>query len=240
MRDVHLYPCFIPNLHMCTAREFLPRYMGSPARERLGSALWGVHNACIVLVCSACKTWTRVVWSLYGSYVLCVFHVCVQNQMQMYPPYFMSGVPQGQRAYFPTVASFRPWQGTPMHGRTYGFMPNQRRAMGGGGPRPQMPRPSGQQRLGSGTRSGMDRMQQQTGQQASTPCTVGQCITLVFLSVLQLELRLECLSNETLHGHVYKSAGYTNEILGGSNTADTMYSLLSVLLSPDEVQPNSS
>ena len=88
--------------------------------------------------------------------------------MQVYPPYFMPGVPQGQRAYFPTVASFRPWQ-APMHGRNYGFMPNQRRAMGGG-PRPQIPRASGQQRLGGGARGGMDRMQQQqqaalTGQQ---------------------------------------------------------------------------
>ena len=84
-------------------------------------------------------------------------YVAVQNQMQMYPPYFMSGVPQNQRAYFPTVANFRPWQGTPMHGRTFGFVPNQRRAMGGG-PRQQMPRPGGQQRIGG--RGGIDRMQQ--------------------------------------------------------------------------------
>lgn len=83
-----------------------------------------------------------------------------QNQMQVYPPYFMSGVPQGQRAYFPTMTSFRPWQGGPMHGRAaYGFMPNQRRPMG---PRNMGPRPSGQQRLGGG-RGGMDRMQQQPG-----------------------------------------------------------------------------
>lgn len=51
-----------------------------------------------------------------------------------------------------------------MHGRAYGFMPNQRRPMG---PRNQMgPRPSGQQRLGGG-RGGMDRMQQQPGGMAN-------------------------------------------------------------------------
>lgn len=84
-----------------------------------------------------------------------------QNQMQMYPPYFVSGVPQGQRAFFPTMtANYRPWQGTPMHGRAFGFMPNQRRAMGGG-PRPQMPRPGGQR---MGGRGGMDRMQQSSMQ----------------------------------------------------------------------------
>lgn len=80
-----------------------------------------------------------------------------QNPMPVYPsPYFMSGVPQGQRAYFPMATSFRPWQGGPMHGRAYGFVPNQRRPMG---PRTNMPRPTGQ-RLGPG-RGGMDRMQQQ-------------------------------------------------------------------------------
>lgn len=83
-----------------------------------------------------------------------------QNQMQVYPsPYFMSGVPQaGQRAYFPTMPSFRPWQGGPMHGRAYGFVPNQRRPPVG--PRNNMPRPSNQ-RLGGTGRGGMDRMQQQ-------------------------------------------------------------------------------
>ena len=81
--------------------------------------------------------------------------------MQVYPPYFMSGVPQGQRAYFPAaVTGFRPWQGGPMHGRAYGFVPNQRRPVA---PRGQMPRPSGQQRLGGGARGGMDRMQQPQG-----------------------------------------------------------------------------
>lgn len=43
-----------------------------------------------------------------------------------------------------------------MHGRTYGFVPNQRRPMG---PRTNMPRPSGQ-RIGGAGRGGMDRMQQ--------------------------------------------------------------------------------
>ena len=71
----------------------------------------------------------------------------------------MSGVPQGQRAYFPAMTNFRPWQGGPMHGRAFGYVPNQRRPMSG--PRAQMPRPSSQQRLGGGTRGGMDRMQQQ-------------------------------------------------------------------------------
>ena len=46
-----------------------------------------------------------------------------------------------------------------MHGRAYGFIPNQRRPIG---PRNQMPRPSGQ-RLGAGTRGGMERMQQPQG-----------------------------------------------------------------------------
>ena len=92
----------------------------------------------------------------------------LQNQMHVYPPYFMSGVPaQGQRAYSPTMTSFRPWQGGPKHGRTaYGFVHNQRRP--GLGPRTQMPRPSSQQRMGGGTRGGMDRMQQQQ-QQGSMP-----------------------------------------------------------------------
>lgn len=80
-----------------------------------------------------------------------------QNQMQVYQPYFMSGVPQGQRAYFPPMTSFRPWQGGPMHGRAFGFVPNQRRPVG---PRTNMPRPSGGQRLGGAGRGGMDRMQQ--------------------------------------------------------------------------------
>lgn len=59
-----------------------------------------------------------------------------------------------------------------MHGRAYGFVPNQRRPMG---PRTNMPRPSGQ-RLGGAGRGGMDRMQQQQGampnQQVSSLCEV--------------------------------------------------------------------
>lgn len=59
------------------------------------------------------------------------------------------------------MTGFRPWQGAPMHGRaTYGFVPNRRPL---GGPRTQMPRPSSQQRMGGGTRGGMERMQQQQG-----------------------------------------------------------------------------
>ena len=116
-----------------------------------------------------------------------------QNQMQMYPPYFVSGMPQDQRAYFPSVANFRPWQGTPMQGTNFGFVPNQGRAMGGGplqsmphprgplqpmphpggplqpmphpgGPLQPMPHPGGQHMGGHG---GMDRMQQQ--QQPAMP-----------------------------------------------------------------------
>ena len=52
--------------------------------------------------------------------------------------------------------------GAPMHGRTFGFVPNQCRAMGGG-PRQQMPRPGGQQRH-IGRCGGIDRMQQQSKQ----------------------------------------------------------------------------
>ena len=59
-----------------------------------------------------------------------------QNQMQMYPPFYSGGIlPQGQRAYFPAMTGFRPWQGGPMH-RPYGqFMPQRNRPMG---PRGQM------------------------------------------------------------------------------------------------------
>lgn len=91
----------------------------------------------------------------------------------------MSGVPQGQRAFFPPVANFRPWQGTPMHGRTFGFMPNQRRAMGGGGPRQQMPRPGGQQRIGG--RGGMDRMQQSSMQSQQVSLSHVRCDTIVVM-----------------------------------------------------------
>lgn len=55
----------------------------------------------------------------------------IQNQMQMYPPFYSGGIiPQGQRAYFPAMTGFRPWQGGPMH-RPYGqFMPQRNRPMG--------------------------------------------------------------------------------------------------------------
>ena len=56
----------------------------------------------------------------------------------------------------PTVANFRPWQGTPMHGGTFGFVPNQRAMRGG--PHQQMPRPGGQLHIGG--HGGIDRMQQ--------------------------------------------------------------------------------
>lgn len=76
-----------------------------------------------------------------------------QGQMQMYPMQ-MYGIPQGQRAYFPAMTGFRPWQSGPMQ-RPYGFMPQRNRAVA---PRGQMglgrmanpqpaPRMGGQQRI---------------------------------------------------------------------------------------------
>jgi len=55
-----------------------------------------------------------------------------QNQMQMYPPFYSGGIlPQGQRAYFPAMTGFRPWQGGPMHRPYGGFVPQRNRPIGG-------------------------------------------------------------------------------------------------------------
>ena len=97
--------------------------------------------------------------------------IILQNQMQMYPPYFMSGgLPQGQRAYFPTMTSFRPWQGGPVHRGPYSFVPGGRRGPMGprGGQMGGMSRANNpQQRMGGG--GGQRAMQQQGGGMQQQP-----------------------------------------------------------------------
>ena len=52
--------------------------------------------------------------------------------MQMYPPFYSGGIlPQGQRAYFPAMTGFRPWQGGPMHRPYGGFVPQRNRPISG-------------------------------------------------------------------------------------------------------------
>ena len=93
--------------------------------------------------------------------------------MQMFPPFYM---PQAQRAaFFPSMTSFRPWQGGPVHrpyGGSYVHSGNQRhRPMGPrGGQMGSMNRANNPQRMGQ-------RGMQQTQQSSTLP---NQQVTSLF------------------------------------------------------------
>ena len=79
----------------------------------------------------------------------------LQGQMPMYQMQMM--YPQGQRAFFPAMATgYRPWQGGPVH-RPYGFVPQRNRP--GGVPRGQM---------NVGSRMANPHVQRMGGQQRMT------------------------------------------------------------------------